>query len=416
MNFTLEKLFEALKPIKYFVKEREEYSSININSKKCKKGSIFFALKGERVDGHDYIKNAFENGASLAITDREVDHPYIMVSDTKDALLELLNYYLKTSNFIKIAITGSVGKTTTRYFLKQMIGDLAVTTPKNYNTELSVPLILNYINKRTKYLIFEFGLQKKGDISLLSSVVKPDISIVTKVSNVHLQYFNSFQEIINEKLSILQYTSKFSLLDKGLEKYANFSNIEFVDFDKRSMSLSINFDFKYDINRKIYLPNIPSIFEPNLIAALKVCKYLSIPFKNLNLNLRLPEKRFELKKCNDFTIISDYYNSNPYSLRKALKYIHVLKSKRKIVVLGDMLELGKDSIKEHRSLRPLLKQFDLVILYGNLVQYIGIGYWFNDKSNAIEFLLKNLKKNDLIFIKGSRSMKMESFEEAIKCK
>jgi UDP-N-acetylmuramoyl-tripeptide--D-alanyl-D-alanine ligase len=418
MIFTANQIIEALKPIKYNIKFNS-YNSISIDSRKCTQGTIFFALRGNKTDGHTYILSAFKNGASLVITEKEVkDFPFIMVKDTKKSLIDFLRYFLLRINAKKIAITGSIGKTTTRTFLKHLIGKSAITTEKNYNTEISVPTILNNVEQGTDYLIFEFGLQHKGDIEYLAEAVRPDISVITKISNVHKEFFSDLNEIIREKMSLLNYTSEFAVLESGLKGCTNFKNVLYVPYNSNETLPYIHLSLEYDGKKELILRNIPSLFSSNLRMALEVCKFLKIPFEKLNIqDLYLPENRFNLKRYGEIDVISDYYNSSPYSLESAIEYIkHFLKDRRIIVVLGDMLELGDDSLNEHKKLSEKLKDFDVVILYGKLMKFANKGYnYFEDKEKAIKFLLKTVRKNDLVFIKGSRGMKMEDFEEAIKC-
>ena len=428
-----------------------EATGLQIDSRKVKKGDLFFALKGDKHDGHDYIGEAVKNGASVCLIANKKkdlkDTTYAFVNNVLDALENMAVYARKRSLAKFIGITGSVGKTGTKEMLKTSLSNVSYTfaNESSFNNHIGVPLTLSRIPEQAKYCILELGMNRKGEINKLSKLVKPDVAIITAVEKSHLSGLKNLKNIAFAKSEILNYlkkdgclilnydtnysdiiTSKAKKLGiNNIITYGTSNNVDIrlikLEKENKLYSVTVNFFGKY-LSWK--MPSNGEHWIYNSMSALALAKYFQIDLEKILHGLSLfqvPDGRgnkSNLKyKNNIFTIIDDSYNSNPASLTAALNNLNKNKcTGKKILVLGDMLELGKDSLKIHKEFKTTIEEINLGIIFtvGKYMKSLNkslnknLKKYHEDDLNEVFLSLKALVKNgDLILIKGSNSMNLK---------
>lgn len=405
-----------------------------IDSRNVNVRDFFIPLKGSNVDGHQFIGDAFKKGACGSFSSKKINLENILfVNDTLDALTEIARY---KKNFIKtkIAITGTAGKTTTKELLAFSLGKFyeIYFTKGNLNNQIGLPLTLANVDKNYEYGIFELGASKKGDIKYLSKILEQDISIITNVGFGHIAGYKNFKELLAEKLSIIG-PSKIVIVNENLKDYIinkeilTFGYSKCVDAKVLERKLEKNGTYgKIKINNKIFEIFFPffnlKIIENSCVIFL-VFKILGIDFSRLPEIFRefKPLKgRGNIEKIGNLNIIDDTYNANPNSVKNAIATLNKLKGK-KILILGDMLELGEYSKEKHEEIGEFIlkSNIDKIYLYGEEVKYTyeilknKKDVKLIDKAKIYEEL-KKIKENYFVLLKGSRSMKMEEIIEYLK--
>ena len=412
------------------IDENDTYRKIKIDSNEVKENDIFVAIVGENNDGHNYINEAIKNKAKLIITSRKVNSkiPYIIVKDTTVALSNIAKAYLKKYRPNVIAITGSVGKTTTRNILLKLLKTKynTVANKKNYNNKIGVPLTIFNINENTEILILEIGMNHLKEISYLSKLVKPNVSAITNIGTSHIGYLENKENILKAKLEILDGMKEKILFvngdDKLLRKIKNtkksgFSKVNNLKgYDLKSSLYKSTFKIKY--NEKEYKIDVPvqKHLTTNVMLAINIALYYKIDIKDIIKELK-DYKAFDMRmniiKTKNNTIINDCYNSSFESLTSILKIIKEEK-KKKLLILGDIKELGNLSKEIHQSLKPYIDKIENkeVILVGKEMENLDVeAQHFKNYQETIEYLKAKKIKNKLILIKGSRSMKLENITE-----
>ncbi|MBR3210111.1 MAG: UDP-N-acetylmuramoyl-tripeptide--D-alanyl-D-alanine ligase [Bacilli bacterium] len=409
------------------IDENDTYRKIKIDSNEVKENDIFVAIVGENNDGHNYINEAIKNKAKLIITSRKVNSkiPYIIVKDTTVALSNIAKAYLKKYRPNVIAITGSVGKTTTRNILLKLLKTKynTVANKKNYNNKIGVPLTIFNINENTEILILEIGMNHLKEISYLSKLVKPNVSAITNIGTSHIGYLENKENILKAKLEILDGMKEKILFvngdDKLLRKIKNtkksgFSKVNNLKgYDLKSSLYKSTFKIKY--NEKEYKIDVPvqKHLTTNVMLAINIALYYKIDIKDIIKELK-DYKAFDMRmniiKTKNNTIINDCYNSSFESLTSILKIIKEEK-KKKLLILGDIKELGNLSKEIHQSLKPYIDKIENkeVILVGKEMENLDVeAQHFKNYQETIEYLKAKKIKNKLILIKGSRGMKLEN--------
>ncbi|OQX81217.1 MAG: hypothetical protein B6D56_02960 [Candidatus Omnitrophica bacterium 4484_70.1] len=437
MKFTFSDSIKILKPIKVF---RRQFfsppSGFSIDSRTIKKGEAFFALKGKFQDGHNFIKEAVGQGATLIISEKilpffkSLNCCIFLVKSTYQALENTLSYLRRKINPQVIAITGSVGKSTTKEMLELL------KTEKTENNLLGISKTFFNL-KREKLVVAELGTNSKGEIKKLTKIISPDIGIITFIKPVHLQGFKNLKEIFKEKISLIKNSSlKYALLnreDRWLRKVNLKKQIFWFGFSKkahlygkffRRTTTSSEFLINDRYPLRLLTPFPFYIF--NALASLLCATVLGIKLEEAVRRLSsfrrfLPQRMQKIKK-KGVIFVNDSYNSNPFSLKEALQSLNFY-SLPKIAILGDMWELGRRSSYYHSLLaKPIIKSnFDYVLSLGNFSLYLNnrlknLGYprayHFNSHQEIAEFLRKIAKRRKyLVFVKGSRIMRMEKVIE-----
>lgn len=418
-------------------------NEIQFNSKDVKKSDLFIALQGNK-DGHDYIQDAINQGASAVIVSKQVDisdpSKIILVDDCLKALEQLALYKRKNSNAKFIAITGSVGKTSTKEALKTLLEHDALTFASrgNFNNHLGLLINLASMPDDTEFAIFELGMNHKNEIRELVQILKPNIAMITNISEAHLEFFNSLEEIARAKCEIFESFDKDGIAvinsdtncyDKILSTLKKLSIDNIHNFGKSSSAELILYKVSGEqvhLKYKIYdtiiettIPFIPKRFAENYAAILLIIFLLN---QDLNkaasylADIRLTKGRGEIIGIENSRIICDYYNASPASMKAALEYLEQMPSKNKTAIIGEMLELGQNSERLHKELVPYILDSGCskVFLVGTNTKYIydllpeKIAKAYFENVDELITSTNDLFKNDeLILIKGSRGIKLD---------
>lgn len=411
-----------------------------LDSRQVKKGDVFIALGGKYKDGHNYIKEAVKKGAVLIVSEKYINTkpkvPQFIVEDTDIALGRIISFLRnKHKKATVVAITGSLGKTTTKEILAFLIRpDKKVLVNKaTENNILGVAkTIFSY--KNHDLIIFELGTNKLGEISDLTKIVQPDIGVITCIKPTHLKGLGNLKKIKKEKLSILEANKKVKAIlneeDPQLSKVRrknktfwfgkNKKNDLYYRIIKRTET-EVYFKIlgKYDLILPLQFEN----FISNYLAATLTAHLLGFPFKDLILRLNsfdgFPPMRMEKNRIGNYTILNDAYNANPYSFKKSLSVLNYFKLP-KVVIAADMLELGAKTAYYHRKLASqiLKTRPNYCITYGKHAKITNnelkaLNYknrfHFDSHQKIADFLKNRLGQREyLIFLKGSRKMRLEN--------
>ena len=426
--------------------EKAEFDSRLIGT-----GDLFVPLKGAR-DGHDFIETAFENGAAVTLSEKELaNHPYILVDDVLTAFQTLADYYLEKIGVDVFAVTGSNGKTTTKDMLAHLLSTRYKTykTQGNYNNEIGLPYTVLHMPEGTEKLVLEMGQDHLGDIHLLSELVHPKTAVVTLVGEAHLAFFKDRSEIAKGKMQIADGMASGSLLlapadsivedylpaDKKVVRFGQGAELEITDLIERKDSLTFKANF---LNQALDLPVTGKYNATNAMIASYVALQEGVSEEKIRQafqNLELTRNRTEWKKAaNGADILSDVYNANPTAMKLILETFSAIPANeggKKIAVLADMRELGDQSVQLHNQMILSLSPdvLDTVIFYGadiaELAQLasqmfpIGHVYYFKKTEDQDQFedLVKQVKEslgtNDQILLKGSNSMNLAKLVESL---
>lgn len=405
-----------------------------IDTRREMRGKIFFALEGEHQDGHAYINEAVSKGCAAVVVSQNIKTsvPVIKVCCPRKALFDLAVARRNNIRGQVIAITGSVGKTTTKDIASHLLGTRAVSSPKSFNNELGVPLTL-LAAENADFIVVEVGANEVGEISKLASLVRPHVAVITAIAPAHLKGFGSLDAILKEKTSLLQ-----ALPNDGVAVVAE--GIELSHMNLASQVIRVgttsSADIKIDIgiskqgfatillnSNDFILSLLGSHNSINAtLAVVAVQKLLSRvgmhrPIPDLlaeACNVPPTEGRMQSQSHGNINFINDSYNANPASMKSLLKFARVSEVRRKILVLGDMLELGEASETEHQLLAREIKlvQADIVFLIGpnmNSVAKCLSNAIYQPKADQETFdsIAALCKPGDTIYIKGSRKLKLE---------
>ena len=412
-------------------------NSISIDTRKIDANSFFVAIKGDRFDANTFAKEALEKGALYVIIDNPnyfIDERTLVVEDSLTALQELAKFHRTYLNLPIIAITGSNGKTTTKELIQVVLSKKYHTkaTIGNLNNHIGVPLTLLSFTKQTEIGIVEMGANHQKEIEFLCSIAQPDFGYITNFGKAHLEGFGGLEGVIKGKSEMYEYliTNEkliFVNLEDAIqvEKTKNAKKHTF-GFNKSDASVSIS-----EINanpfvsiiyeNEVIASNLIGLYNAtNIMAALSIGTYFGVPLPKIKEAIEgyVPENnRSQLIKKNSNEIILDAYNANPSSMAVAIANFLQLEKPLKVAILGDMFELGEDSLEEHKGIRNLLSNESQVTIF-----FIGNDFYQNkiEKENlhfyeTFDSFLVDFKKlqfeNHTILIKGSRGMAMERILE-----
>ena len=415
-----------------------EITGITTDSRNCKPGDIYIALIGKRSNGHQYINEVERKKASAALVSElnanaELKINQILVDDTKKALGLIANKWRKNFDIPIIAITGSNGKTSTKDLLNHVLNDKynVHATQGNYNTSIGLPLSLLEINKYHDISIVEMGANEPGDIQYLCKIAEPTHGLITNVSSAHIEGFQSVENILETKSALFNY------LNNGIA-YVNYADERLrsikINGEKITYGLNAECDFPADIHheddgsivltidsREIKTKSKNLSFAKNIIAVSAVSITLGLEWEWLQdriLTFKPPKGRCRILNYKSLTIIDDTYNANLESCVAAIDYLMAFAGNgRKIVVLGDMLELGNISRDQHEKLGLKCSEagLDAVFTIGQEMKYtqsvmrgVPLNVHHDDSEALVAHLKLELKDNDKILFKGSRGMKMEN--------
>ena len=425
-------------------KHRSPIKDFCIDSRKVKQNSVFIGLAGSNEDGSSYCDDAFSNGAVLAIikakkgmSANKLKDNTLFVSNPEKALAKLGQVAL--NNFARpvIGVTGSNGKTTTKNILSTGIKN-SFSTFKNFNNEIGLPLCALMLDSKNEVAIFEMGAAKKGDIHFLSKIIQPDIGIITHIGHSHLLGLNSLKGVLEVKSELIHNIKKngTAIVPNGphlnywrkLRKDITFitfgldDSAEFFPSNIKSSPAGTSFSIQSQYFNNEIQVSTPLMGNHNILNILAACS--SVYQLNGDMNFFLKSlkgfknesQRLEFQPwINQSNLINDSYNANPDSVRAAIDVLHQMKG-RKIMILGDMKELGRYRKKFHKEIGEYakIKKLDLFLGFGDLAKYSvdsfgSSGRFFNSKIALMEFLKSEVSKLDYVLLKGSRGMQMEQF-------
>ncbi|MCS7003892.1 MAG: UDP-N-acetylmuramoyl-tripeptide--D-alanyl-D-alanine ligase [Cytophagales bacterium] len=418
---SIENLYE------YFL---EVHQKISTDTRNIQPKSMFFALKGKNFDGNTFAQEALQKGASYVVIDNPAyltDERCLLVNDVLTSLQELANFHRKYFQIPVIAITGSNGKTTTKELITKVLQTQFLThaTAGNYNNHIGLPLTLLSTPLNAQMIVLEMGDNKLGDIALLCKIAQPTHGIITNIGKDHIEGFGSWEANIRAKSELFD----FLLQNQGVpfintddEVLANmakrFQNaILYADNHEHARFIETSPFIVYESNQiRVQTQLIGKYNFANILTAIVIGKYFGIQETSIHRAIAsyVPtNNRSQLLEKNTNQIVADAYNANPSSMEAALENFADWKTnKHKVIILGDMLELGDIAEEEHLHIVQKLSVMDasLKICIGEHFmrqQTDGI-LFFKEKQEAIEWLKNNPIQNALILLKGSRGMKLET--------
>ena len=414
-------------------------NSVSIDSRNIKPNDVFFAIKGLNFDGNKFAVQAIENGASHVISDdleiSKISDKIIYVNDSIQTLQELANFHRKFINTKIIAITGSNGKTTSKELIFSVLKSRykTIATKGNLNNHLGVPLTILSMNKETEIGIVEMGANHLKEIEFLCKIVEPDFGYITNFGNAHLEGFKSLEGVIRGKSELYTY-----LRDNDKVIFYNSENLKQSSIlNNYSNSFSFGSNSKSNcILNKLKSKNCISIkyneesivsniygdynFE-NISIAIAIGCYFKIGVEQIKKGVEsyLPENnRSQILKKRNNTIILDAYNANPSSMNLAISSFENINTTNKMIIAGDMFELGQESNKYHQQIINYLEKSTNTLTY-----VVGVNFCKTNHSKKIKSfpstkeLINNISKlnisNYSILIKGSRTMQLEKIVEFI---
>ena len=457
IQINIEDVFNLPTAVIYLPDKFIAVNNITIDSRIVKKKSLFVAIRGKRFDGHDFVKDAIRNGATSIVINEskladydEVKVPIITVKDTAVALGDLAKVWRKKLMAKVVAVTGSSGKTT----VKDMIADLlsekfrVSKTKNNDNNHIGVPLTIFNTNEKHQVLVAELGTNHFGEIPYTSGIISPDYALITNIGASHLQYLKNKKGVWKEKSTIFDET-----ISNNGKLFINYDDPLIRSYMvKGESSVKYSLNSRTDVfgkikkytddgrpvielvkNGKRILTELPLYGEQSansFVAAAAVALEFGISKTSLLKGLskvKMPKGRMNVIKLKDFVLIDDTYNSNPESAKAAIELVGRIKThKRKVLFLGDMLELGKYEIPLHEELARSVNKAPVNEVYtiGPRMKYLSgklnkkniiVKHFRNRKSLTVHIHNIDLK-NSVVLVKGSRKMHMEDFLNEIKRK
>ena len=441
MKLTVKKILEITKGQLITGDENLEIESYSKDTRTIKKNDCYIGIKGETFDGNLFWEDAKEKGACACLLDsfegkiEEKDSfTIILVSDTIAAIQALAHYVRIESHAKVVAITGSAGKTSTKDMIASVLEEKykILKTPGNLNGQIGLPLnILAY--KDEPVWVLEMGMNDFGQLKELSSIASPDVAVITNIGTAHIGILGSRENILKAKLEILEGMNDKGVLvlngDNDLLKTVK-TDLKQVTFGLESgndiVATDITMDGEKTIckieNNEIEIPVMGEVFVYNALAAYAVGKLFSLTpeeIKNGIASFQMSNNRMNTIKTAKFTIINDTYNANPDSVKSAIKTLGTFKN-RKVAILGDMLELGENEKKYHQEIGEFCNEkIDVLITIGVLSKnmfdkFTKEKYYFKTNDEAETKLKDILKQDDVILVKASHSMKLDTIVNFLK--
>ena len=425
-----------------FNREIKNIDSFCLDSRLLEKNDIFLPIKGKNFDPHNILPDILKKKPALVFSETKInDERVVLVDSSKDILLKLAKEWMSFFNIPIIAITGSNGKTTTKEMLVEIFkSKFKINYSKgNYNSLIGLPVNTFEFSLDADYTIVEMGASKPNEINELCKIIKPDLSLITNIHEAHIGNFNSFDDLVKTKTAIFKNTDINGII------FENFDDINIKNFCKKiknRVSFSLknkNVDFFglwktekgkktfFINNQKIYNQNLNEIMAKNIIASYAIASSKGISHNQIIDTLKrftFLKGRGQIIKRNGYLIVDDTYNANYESFKAGINSFMKLSHKgRKILVIGDMKELGKKAKDSHIHLGNYInnKSPDIVYSFGELIAYTSKQLFdsnintkhFKKVSKMIEDIKLNIIKGDAIYFKASRSLEFEKIINTI---
>ncbi len=417
------------------------YSNISTDTRKIIPSSIFFALKGENFDGNAFADLAIIKGASYAIIDDEKykkDDRFILVDNVLETLQQLALFHRKTLDIPIIGITGTNGKTTTKELLNAILSCKynTLATSGNLNNHIGVPLTLLQITSKHEIAIIEMGANHIGEIGELCKIAQPDYGIITNIGKAHLEGFGGIQGIIKTKYDLYK-----AIQEKKGKIFVNINNellenlsvgIDKITYGNNKIAycageliesnpfVSIQY-FCNGMSDDIQTKLVGNYNFENILASICIAAFFKVKKEDIKYaieNYQPSNNRSQILKTLSNTIILDAYNANPTSLEAAILNFAEIQAQDKVLIIGDMLELGAYSVAEHNRIIEIIEKenFKQIVLIGSVFFALcNHTDWncFSDSEMAKKWLLLNPINNAFILVKGSRGIQLEKLLEAL---
>lgn len=419
-------------------------SSVVIDSREVRPDSVFFAIKGERLDGHDFLAQALQTarGAVVSTLPEQTDKAIVQVADTTEALQQLARSIRQSRDFVLIGVTGSAGKTTTKEMIAALIGSERRTFRSwgNFNNQIGAPLCLDNVPDDAEVVVSEMGMNHAGEIAQIAGLMRPNIGVYTNIAPVHIEFFGTIEGIAAAKRELLEN------LAPGGTVVVNNDNEHVVrisrDFEGRRVTYGVEHDADYRATNirergllgtrftlaaegterelELLLPGRHNL--DNLLAAIATARAVGISWEGIERGVRDVKPAYHrgvIIPWNGATIYDDTYNSNPYALARTLELMTQAEATRRIAVIGDMLELGEQELQFHRDAgRAIPETIDIVVGVGKRTRALLEGarevgfadralHHFDTAAQAGEFLVKEIREGDLVLLKGSRGVGLD---------
>lgn len=446
-NITVKDIVEMTGGVLMCGDENTPVTDICINSKEIKEGDLFVPIIGERVDAHRFIESALEKGAATLTSQHNgvvvAEKPYIRVDNTVDALQRIGAAIRSRYEIPVIAVTGSVGKTTTREMITQALASAKKTfhTEKNLNSQIGVPITLSKMSSEDEIAVLELGISEPGQMDILSQMVKPDMAVVTTIGVAHIEFMKTQEEIRRQKLSVVHFMKEDGTLflngDDMLLKGAVaaeqltcrtlfYGTENWCDYYAKDIEYHNSYTTFTCVHGTEEIPVLLNTLGKhnveNCVVALAVACEAGIPMKEAAQGFAEFEGQRQrlIHLENKFTLIDDTYNASPDSMKASINVLCDMPCEgHRVAVLGDMFELGENEIKYHRELGEFLldKPIDELVVLGELSQNIKQVieesdskikvYTFSDNEEAAIYLMATLRAEDVVLIKASNGMHLK---------
>lgn len=457
VHLNIEDLFNIPDSVIYEPDKLKRIDDVSIDSRKIRSNTLFIALKGNRFDGHNFVKDAVKNGAAAVMMDKkkinqfdEIKVPIVTVTDTTIALGEIAKTWRKKLATKIIGITGSSGKTTVKEMIAELLSEKyrVNKTVANNNNHIGVPLTILDTNDTHQVLVAELGTNHFGEIPYTAKILSPDYSLITNIGDSHLEYLKTRSGVWKEKSHLFKETIR-----NGGKVFLNYDDpIIKVKHTRSGNQISYGFSGRADVraNLKSFTDDGRPVLEinykktkieftlpiygdqsaKNFLAACTVALEMGLSVEQIKQaakRLKAPAGRLDVQRYNKFILIDDTYNANPDSTKAAIELVGKIKTfKRKILFLGDMLELGSNTIKLHEDLNSVIvkSRIDEIYTIGPMMKFLSkkikqmnvTSKHFTQRSHLENFINELIVYDSVILVKGSRGMKMEEFVSSIKRK
>lgn len=453
-NITVKDIVEMTGGVLLCGDENTKVLDICIDSRQIKEGDLFVPIVGDRVDGHRFVESALETGAATLTSQHNgvviAEKPYIRVDNTVDALQRIGTAMRERFTGPIVAVTGSVGKTTTREMIAKALSSAKKTfqTPKNFNSQIGVPITLSRMGSADEIAALELGISEPGQMDILSEMVKPDMAVVTTIGVAHIEFMKTQENIRHEKLSIVHGMKEDGILFLngndpllkeaveteqltcrtlfyGTEEWCDYYAKDIVYHDSYTTFTCVHGNKEVEV----YLSTLGKHNVGNCVVALAVANENGIPMATAAEAFKefVGQRQKLLRLENKFTVIDDTYNASPDSMRASIDVLCDMPCEgRRVAVLGDMFELGENEVQYHQEIGEFLldKPIDEVVVLGTLSQHIKEVlergdtsikvYTFSDNEEAAIYLVATLRPEDVVLIKASNGMNLKEIVDILK--
>lgn len=449
LELNLQEIVKATKGALLKEADVKEIKAVSTDTRKIEEGTMFIALKGENFNGNNYVLEAFNKGAKIAIVDEvkcdlnelKEDVALIKVQNTGRALMDLAKFYREKLGLKVVGITGSAGKTSTKDLVAAVLSDKykVFKTKGNFNNEIGLPLMILELDSTYDVAILEMGMRGLGQIKELAEIASPDLGIITNIGISHIEILKTRENILKAKMEIATFFDKnntlvvcgnddflgalpeaeYKIVKTGVGE--NFKiGAKNIALEELSSKFTV-YDGEKEEEFSLDMPGEHNI--SNLMLGIAIAKELGVSFEEMKRglkNIEATSMRLELIKKDGFSILNDCYNSSPVAVKSAIDVMKNIEGKRRIAVLGTMRELGHKSEEAHEEIGKYSKEngIEKVLCFGDFSENIKEGYGegctvYENKEELIKDLLNIICDGDIILVKASRSLKFEEITKAL---